>query len=283
MAHRKKSRKQQPAKQKPSQSAPATCPADKHGLPSAYWNACELACTNQLAEARAAYIQLSRNLTNRSDPRLRTLVENDLAVLDAVEGGLEPSRDRWRMIVESRPDCLAARLNFGLVHAELTWSQAPNELGPTPEQPQTNGAAADHAEFGEAGADVGSSSVPEARSATENDQTVPFERPEVSGPRVALLSFLFNWPSTGGGNMHTAGLVEFMARDGYEVRHYFARYPAWGIGAKGGGRRAEGGGSTSEESGSGTSTGDMLPHSQAIEFAESEWNVRAIRQRFRGR
>ncbi len=28
--------------------------------------------------------------------------------------------------------------------------------------------------------------------------------------RVAVLSFLFNWPSTGGGNMHTAGLVDFL-------------------------------------------------------------------------
>ncbi len=46
--------------------------------------------------------------------------------------------------------------------------------------------------------------------------------------RVANLSFLFNWPSTGGGNMHTAGLVEFLKRGGYEVRHLFARYPAPG-------------------------------------------------------
>ena len=49
-------------------------------------------------------------------------------------------------------------------------------------------------------------------------------------PRVAVISLLFNWPSTGGGNMHTAGLVEFLGRDGYDVRHFYARYPAWGIG-----------------------------------------------------
>ncbi|MFI5458576.1 MAG: hypothetical protein ACHRXM_24345 [Isosphaerales bacterium] len=30
--------------------------------------------------------------------------------------------------------------------------------------------------------------------------------------------------------MHTAGLAQFLARAAYEVKHYFARYPAWGIG-----------------------------------------------------
>ena len=48
--------------------------------------------------------------------------------------------------------------------------------------------------------------------------------------RVAILSFLFNWPSTGGGNHHTAELAAFLAWAGYEVKHYFARYPSWGIG-----------------------------------------------------
>ena len=58
--------------------------------------------------------------------------------------------------------------------------------------------------------------------------------------RVAVLSFLFNWPSTGGGNMHTAGLVDFLGRDGYEVRHFYARYPAWGIGRDEVGRTGDG-------------------------------------------
>ena len=30
--------------------------------------------------------------------------------------------------------------------------------------------------------------------------------------------------------MHTAGLVEFLGRAGYDVRHFYARYPAWAIG-----------------------------------------------------
>jgi len=45
-----------------------------------------------------------------------------------------------------------------------------------------------------------------------------------------VLSLLFNWPSTGGGSMHTAGLVGFLGRDGYDVLPFFARYPGWGIG-----------------------------------------------------
>ena len=60
--------------------------------------------------------------------------------------------------------------------------------------------------------------------------------------------------------MHTAGLVDFLGRDGYEVRHFYARYPDWGIG------RVD---------------DDGLAASEAIEFAESEWNVATIRQRFR--
>ena len=48
--------------------------------------------------------------------------------------------------------------------------------------------------------------------------------------RVAILSFLFNWPSTGGGDHHTAELAAFLARAGYHVKHFFAQFPSWGIG-----------------------------------------------------
>ncbi len=78
--------------------------------------------------------------------------------------------------------------------------------------------------------------------------------------RVAVLSLLFNWPSTGGGNMHTAGLAEFLARDGFDVRHFYAQFEPWGIGRV---------------------TRDDLVASEALAFAETEWNVPAIRQRFR--
>ena len=79
--------------------------------------------------------------------------------------------------------------------------------------------------------------------------------------RVAVLSFLFNWPSTGGGNHHTAELAKFLALDGYDVKHYFARYPGWGIGQV---------------------TDELISPSEAIEFDESTWNVADIQARFRG-
>ena len=54
-------------------------------------------------------------------------------------------------------------------------------------------------------------------------------RPRVGGS-LAIVSFLFNWPSTGGGNHHTAELAKFLAKAGYEVKHSFAQFPGWGIG-----------------------------------------------------
>jgi hypothetical protein len=70
--------------------------------------------------------------------------------------------------------------------------------------------------------------------------------------RVAILSFLFNWPSTGGGNHHTAELAAFLAHAGYEVKHFFARYPSWGIGRV---------------------TDELISPSEAIMFDDRSWNV----------
>jgi glycosyltransferase involved in cell wall biosynthesis len=91
--------------------------------------------------------------------------------------------------------------------------------------------------------------------------TLPATPPaEPSRPaRVALVSLLFNWPSAGGGNIHTAELAHFLARAGYPVRHFFARFAPWNLGAVSG----------------------ELPHSQALEFAEADWNGAAIGARFR--
>ena len=77
---------------------------------------------------------------------------------------------------------------------------------------------------------------------------------------MAILSFLFNWPSTGGGNHHTAELAAFLARAGYEVKHFFAQYPSWGIGRI---------------------TDALISPSEAIAFDDSSWNVAAIQVRFR--
>ncbi len=60
--------------------------------------------------------------------------------------------------------------------------------------------------------------------------------------------------------MHTAGLVDFLGRDGFAVRHFYAQYEPWGIGRV---------------------TRDDLVASEALAFAETEWNVASIRERFR--
>ncbi len=84
-----------------------------------------------------------------------------------------------------------------------------------------------------------------------------------SAPRVkvAILSFLFNWPSTGGGIVHTVELALFLARAGYDVHHFYVCFPPWKIGEV---------------------TMPLPIPSQALTFAETDWNARAIQERFRG-
>ena len=48
--------------------------------------------------------------------------------------------------------------------------------------------------------------------------------------RIAIVSLLFNWPSTGGGIVHTAELAHFLSVDGYDVCHFFAVYEPWSVG-----------------------------------------------------
>ena len=65
--------------------------------------------------------------------RLRILIQNDLAVLAALEGKFDEACQGWRAAIESKGECLPARLNLGLVEAELSLS------GPTvgPAEPKT--------------------------------------------------------------------------------------------------------------------------------------------------
>ena len=193
------------------------------GLPRDYWQACKLAEQGKYDEARQLYSKLAHSAVGVS---LGALVQNDLAVLAALEGRFDEAQQGWQHALELDRSCLMARLNRDLVQAELD--------------------VADHDDG------VGLSLVP--------PPVAPQQRPTNDGPiKVAILSFLFNWPSTGGGNMHTAGLVDFLARAGYEVRHFYARYPEWGIG------RAS----------------DPLVASEAIEFDANGWNVAEIQARYR--
>ncbi len=77
--------------------------------------------------------------------------------------------------------------------------------------------------------------------------------------KVAILSFLFNWPSTGGGIVHTVELAQFLGRAGFQVRHFYAQYPPWEIGCV---------------------KYPPIP-SVPLDFAQATWNVARIKARFR--
>jgi glycosyltransferase involved in cell wall biosynthesis len=73
--------------------------------------------------------------------------------------------------------------------------------------------------------------------------------------RVVVVSFLFNWPSTGGGIIHTVELIKFLTRAGYVVRHVFVRFVPWGIGIV---------------------EGPIEHDAEVLEFHESNWNMPSI-------
>jgi glycosyltransferase involved in cell wall biosynthesis len=155
------------------------------------------------------------------DPQKRALIRNDLAVLAAVDGDTEAALGGFEAALDLDRECEAARLNLDLLREDLA---SASDDSPTPEAP-----AAPHA-----------------------------ARP--SEGRIAILSFLFNWPSTGGGIVHTYELAQFLGRAGYEVQHFSARFLPWEIG------KVEG----------------RLPFaSTPLEFDESAWNREEIKARFR--
>lgn len=83
---------------------------------------------------------------------------------------------------------------------------------------------------------------------------------ETPSTRIAIVSFLFNWPSTGGGIIHTVELAQFLTAAGYDVRLYCPQYAGWNIGR----------------------CGDGCPVPvEKIPFAESDWNLETIKERFR--
>ncbi len=225
---------------------------NEHGLPASYWEACALAEQNQIGKAFTLYTTLARSAQSHS--RLRALIQSDLATLAAIDGRFDEARDGWRTALDIDKECLPARLNRDLVEAEISLSALPLEateleLVPAPGQARTGPAVQHH---------PGPIAYPRVLRSPNAVGDRP-DRPSAA-IRVALVSFLFNWPSTGGGNMHTAGLAQFLARAGFEVRHYYARYPAWGIGRV---------------------TDDGLVNSEGITFTEKEWNIAAIQARYR--
>ncbi|WP_298868597.1 glycosyltransferase family 4 protein [uncultured Gimesia sp.] len=85
------------------------------------------------------------------------------------------------------------------------------------------------------------------------------QNPTDAVKKVAVVSFLYNWPSTGGGNIHTTELVRFLGEAGYEVLHFYPRFDPWNIGQ----------------------VNDTSPiESECLEFSSDEWRADLIRQRF---
>ena len=186
-----------------------------------YRIACDLAAGGDHEQARAALTALAVTPT---PPALRALVENDLAVLSALAGDAAAARGGFRTALALNPECSPARAN--LIALE--------------------GARADR---------IGGRILPPTGPAG----------PRAPGPpgravRVAVVSLLFNWPSTGGGNVHTAELTMFLAAAGYDVRHVYARFEPWGLGR----------------------VADPTPHpAEPVAFAADEWTRVSVIDRFR--
>jgi glycosyltransferase involved in cell wall biosynthesis len=195
-------------------------PKGKGSFQQLYERACELAQGGKPEEARRLYKELGRKAP---DARRRALVANDLAALAALVGDAEAARKGFRAALAIDAGCEPARANLALLEA-------------------------------------GAPETPTEATATR-PPAAPAKTPEPgTRTRVALLSFLFNWPSTGGGTVHTFELARFLARAGFEVRHIYARYPAWGIGG------VEG----------------ALPFpNEALAFEDPAWNAPDIQARFR--
>lgn len=84
--------------------------------------------------------------------------------------------------------------------------------------------------------------------------------PKSRRTRVAVLSFLFNWPSTGGGIVHTVELCDFLQRAGYDVSHIYARFDPWELGVV---------------------TKPTPMQSQVLTFPPEDWHYSGIQQRYR--
>ncbi len=94
----------------------------------------------------------------------------------------------------------------------------------------------------------------------QNQSLVMDSSPDDGQPvKVAILSLLFNWPSTGGGTVHTWELAECLQKDGYQVRHFYAVNESFGVGKV---------------------TEELNYEGCPLQFSDSEWNAAQIRYRF---
>jgi hypothetical protein len=257
------------------------------GLPKPYGRACDLVQEGKYQKARWIFRRLADRASTTA--RLRALIHNDLAVLDVIEGRHEDARHAWTKALEIDGGCLQAASNRDLFEAEMSLVSAQGEHGehkleflPDPRMPSQAKRATEGLRQMPAHQEIRPPDTPRPAGGEGNR-----DEPSI---RVAILSFLFNWPSTGGGNMHTAGLAEFLGRAGYEVRHYFARFPAWGIGRVNGEEYLRGAASAPHPAsghplpatrGEGVAEPRLAPASEPLEFIDAEWNVGAIQAKYR--
>jgi glycosyltransferase involved in cell wall biosynthesis len=190
------------------------------GFERLYERACQRVGQGGYRRARRLYESLA---ATAPDSRRQAIVANDLAALAACSGDLAGARAGFEGALTLDEGCERARANLALLGDPESDLQQP-----APGMPPA---------------------VAPAQVAQKPDAI-----------RVAVVSFLFNWPSTGGGIVHTVELARFLAEAGYEVKHFFAQHLPWGVGAVKG----------------------ALPYpAEALVFDEPSWNLPAIQARFR--
>ncbi|MGE0605924.1 MAG: glycosyltransferase [Pirellulales bacterium] len=150
-----------------------------------------------------------------------------MAVLSAMQGDPAEARQGFRKAIDLLGTYAEAEQNLLALDGEFEHPTAPTPASPSTIQ-----------------------SPPEPQLARTTSRPV----------KVAVVSLLFNWPSTGGGIVHTLELVHFLQRSGYEVRHILARNLAWGVGK----------------------IAALLPYEpQVLEFSDRAWHRQGIQDRFR--
>jgi glycosyltransferase involved in cell wall biosynthesis len=185
-----------------------------------YGNACRLVKNGEYQKARQLYDRLNAQVT---DTQLESLVCNDLAALVALEGDVDRAQAGFQEALAIDGSCEPAKLNLALLESPEWATNRSSGASPAASLP----------------------SGPTGRNRR---------------CKVAILSFLFNWPSTGGGIIHTVELAQFLTQAGYEVQHLYACYAPWEIGG----------------------VNQPLPFpSKGLQFEESTWNAAHIQERFR--
>lgn len=72
--------------------------------------------------------------------------------------------------------------------------------------------------------------APTSKKPRPSQPTCEISRHTPNRTRVAIVSLLFNWPSTGGGTVHTFETARFLAQAGYDVRHFYVQSAQWNVG-----------------------------------------------------